>query len=295
MNFVRHYVMNDGSYAGDQFGEAASGYKEHTYDVNHEMILVNFAREGKDDVLLVNWAAHPANPYDEAIGYYNLSADHPGWCRDKLETLTGKKVAYFNGASGDLDFYSLIPEVNHGLNAKQYGEKLADYAFEHMDELQPLEIDAVKTTQQVVTCNIEHELEHLLPQCMEVVHVRWTLNDRKLGTQMAKDLGLSSAYHASAIVTRSRLGASEPRTLNVFRIGPVSFTMGTYEMASEHAGEVKAGSPFPFTFQVCGNSKYIPREEAIDYHSYEGDTRRYTRETGDMMVAKYIEMLNSIK
>ena len=295
MNFVRHYVMNDGSYAGDQFGDATSGYKEHTYDVNHEMILVNFAREGKEDVLLVNWAAHPANPYDEAIGYMNLSADHPGWCRDKLETLTGKKVAYFNGASGDLDFYSFIPEVNHGLNAKEYGEKLADYAFEHINELQPLEIDAVKAAQQVVTCNVEHELEHLLVQCMEVVNVRWTQNDRKRGTQMAKDLGLSSAYHASAIVTRSKLGASEPRTLNVFRIGPVSFTMGTYEMASEHAGEVKAGSPFEFTFQVCGNSKYSPREEAIDYHSYEGDTRRYTRETGDMMVAKYIEMLESIK
>jgi len=295
MSFIRHYIAMDGTYAGSNFGTQELEYVSHVYDADDQMIFVNFNREEKDDVLLVNWAAHPAYPYDEAIGYYNLSADHPGWCRDKLETLTGKKVAYFNGASGDLDFYSLIPEVNHGLNAKQYGEKLADYAFEHMDELQPLEIDAVKTTQQVVTCNIEHELEHLLPQCMEVVHVRWTLNDRKLGTQMAKDLGLSSAYHASAIVTRSRLGASEPRTLNVFRIGPVSFTMGTYEMASEHAGEVKAGSPFPFTFQVCGNSKYIPREEAIDYHSYEGDTRRYTRETGDMMVAKYIEMLNSIK
>jgi hypothetical protein len=66
-------------------------------------------------------------------------------------------------------------------------------------------------------------------------------------------------------------------------------------MASEHAGEVKAASPFEFTFQICGNQRYIPREEAIDYHSYEGDTRFYTRETGDMMVQKYLELLESIK
>ena len=66
-------------------------------------------------------------------------------------------------------------------------------------------------------------------------------------------------------------------------------------MASEHAGEIKAASPFPYTFQICANSKYIPREEAIDYCSYEGTSTFYVRETGDMLVAIYVEMLESIK
>ena len=35
MNFVRHYIMNDGSYAGPNFGDVSSGYKAHTYEVNH--------------------------------------------------------------------------------------------------------------------------------------------------------------------------------------------------------------------------------------------------------------------
>ena len=295
MNFVRHYIMNDGTYAGSNFGDTASGYKEHTYEVNHEAILVNFKREGKDDVLLTNWAAHPANPYDKAIGNLNISADHPGWCREELEKLTGKKVAYFNGASGDVVPNSQIKEINHGLDAKQYGIKLAQIMNEHLGELKPLEIDTVKAAQQVVNCTVEHEGEDLLVQCMEITNVRWTQNNRTLGNQMARDIGLSSAYHASAIITRSKMGEYVPRTLNVFRIGPVSFTTGTYEMASEHAGELKAGSPYEFTFQICANSKYIPREEAIDYASYEGTTRHYTRETGDMLVTKYIEMLNSIQ
>ena len=127
MNFVRHYKLSNGTYAGSNFGSTTSGYKEHTYEVNHEMILVNFPREGKDAVMLVNWAAHPANPYNVAIGYLNISADHPGWCRDQLEKLVGNtKVAYFNGASGDVVPDSQIKEINHGLNAKQYGEKLAE-------------------------------------------------------------------------------------------------------------------------------------------------------------------------
>ena len=295
MNFVRHYIMNDGTYAGSNFGDSSSGYKEHTYDVNHEMIFVNFKREGKDDVLLVNWAAHPANPYDEAIGNLNLSADHPGWARDELEKLTGAKVAYFNGASGDVVMRSSVESLKHGLNAKEYGEKLAQMAYEHYDELKPLEVDAVKTTQYVATVNVEHELEHLIPQCMEIKAVRSDRTQKDKADQMARDLGLSSAYHASAIITRSNMGATATRTLNAFRIGPVGFTTGTYEMASEHAAELKAASPYEFTFQICGNQNYIPREEAIDYHSYEGDTRRYTRETGDVLVAKYVEMLESIK
>jgi hypothetical protein len=295
MNFVRHYLMNDGTYAGSNFGSTASGYKEHTYDVNHEMILVNFKREGKDDVMLVNWAAHPANPYDAAIGNLNISADHPGWCRDKLEQLTGAKVAYFNGASGDVVMRSAVESLKHGLNAKQYGEKLAEMAFEHINEMKPLEVDAVKTTQYKATVNVEHELEHLIPQCLEIKAVRSDRAQKDKADKMARDIGLSSAYHANAIISRSRMGATEQRTLNVFRIGPVSFTTGTYEMASEHAGELKAASPYEFTFQICGNTKYIPREEAIDYQSYEGTTRPYTRETGDVLVAKYVEMLESIK
>ena len=295
MNFVRHYLMNDGTYAGSNFGSTASGYKEHTYDVNHEMILVNFKREGKDNVMLVNWAAHPANPYDAAIGNLNISADHPGWCRDKLEQLTGAKVAYFNGASGDVVMRSSVESLKHGMNAKQYGEKLAEMAYEHINEMKPLEVDTVKATQYKATVNVEHELEHLIPQCLEIKAVRSDRSQKDKADKMARDIGLSSAYHANAIISRSSMGATEQRTLNVFRIGPVSFTTGTYEMASEHAGELKAASPYEFTFQICGNTKYIPREEAIDSQSYEGTIRPYTRETGDVLVAKYVEMLESIK
>jgi hypothetical protein len=156
-------------------------------------------------------------------------------------------------------------------------------------------VDAVKATQYKATVNVEHELEHLIAQCLEIKAVRSDRAQKDKADKMARDIGLSSAYHANAIISRSKMGATEQRTLNVFRIGPVSFTTGTYEMASEHAGELKAASPYEFTFQICGNTKYIPREEAIDYQSYEGTIRPYTRETGDVLVAKYVEMLESIK
>ena len=294
MNFIRHYEMNDGTYAGSNFGSTTSGYKAHVYEANNEMILVNFPREGKEPVMLVNWAAHPADPYDPAIGYLSICSDYPGWCRDRLEELTGAKVAYFNGASGDVVPKSRIPEVNHGLNAKEYGIKLAEMAYEHIGELKAVEVDAIRATGETLNVNVEHELEHLLIQCTEIAAMP-AQGKRAEADQMAIALGLTSYHHASAIVSRSKKGATEQREVNALRIGPVSFTTGTYEMASQHAEELKAASPFEYTFQICSNSSYIPREEAIDYYSYEGNTRAYTRETGDMMVEKYVELLNSIK
>ena len=297
MNFVRHYIMNDGSYAGDQFGDASSGYKEQVYVPDDEMILVNFPREGKDNILLVNWAAHPSNPYDSTIGYKNISADHPGWCRDKLEQLIGggTKVVYFNGASGDLDFYNWNKAQNHGLLAKPYGEKLAEYAFQHYGELKPVEDTTFRTTTRDVVLTVEHELENLLPQAMEISNLYKTTSDKKTANQMAYEIGLSSCFHASAIVRRSKSGATEARETSAIAIGPVGFVLVGYEMASEHAMELKEAAPFDTVFIMSGNNRYLPREEAIDYHSYEGDTREYTREAGDYMVQQELEMLELLK
>jgi hypothetical protein len=295
MSFIRHYIAEDGSYAGSNFGTQELEYVSHVYDADDQMIFLNFDREEKDDVLLANWAAHPAYPNDEGLGYNMIAADFIEPFREKLGQYTGAKVAYFTGASGDVVPRSRVPSLYHGLNWKRYGDKLADLAFEHYNELKPVEDTQIRVVTQQVECTVDHELEHLLAQCEEIYDLYANKGSNAEAQSKALALGLSSRYQAGAILTRSEMGTTDPRELNAFRIGPVGFTTGTYEMASEHGMEVRAAAPFDAVFMITGNSGYIPREEAIDYHSYEGDTRRYTRETGDMLVAIYVEMLESIK
>ena len=295
MTFVRHYIMADGTYAGSNFGNTNQEYVKHTYDVDDEMILVEFQREGKVPVLMINWAAHPAKPNDEGLGYYMIAADFIEPLRNRLEALTGAKVVYFDGASGDVVPRSNVPALDHGMNWKRYGDKLAELAYAHYSELKPVENTDLRFATQRVSCNVEHELEHLIPQCIEIWSLYTKEDKREEANEMARALGLSSRYHASAIITRARMGATDERELNVMAIGPLGFTTGTYEMASQHAMELRAAAPFDAVFMICGNAGYIPREEAIDYRSYEGDTRRYTRETGDMLVEKYLQMLESIQ
>ena len=113
--------------------------------------------------------------------------------------------------------------------------------------------------------------------------------------QKAIALGLTSYHHASAIVSRSKKGATEQREVNALRIGPVSFTTGTYEMASQHAEELKAASPFEYTFQICSNSSYIPSRRAFAKRCYESDTGFFAEGTAEMLVDNYLEMLGEIK
>ena len=66
LNFVRRYIMNDGSYAGDNYGSSASGYAAHESDGDRQLQLVKFTRDGGKDIILTNFQTHPhRTAYDE--------------------------------------------------------------------------------------------------------------------------------------------------------------------------------------------------------------------------------------
>ena len=57
--FVRHFLMNDNTYAGDNFGDWTSRPKDYALPVDNEAVAVKFQREGKKDLMLVNFQIHP--------------------------------------------------------------------------------------------------------------------------------------------------------------------------------------------------------------------------------------------
>jgi hypothetical protein len=97
MNFIRHHRMADGTYAGSNFGSWDSGIVDHATDTDPRMVLVKFAREGKQDIVLMNWQAHNDNV--RGVGYYFLSSSYTGRVRAKFEAETGMHFAFFMGAS----------------------------------------------------------------------------------------------------------------------------------------------------------------------------------------------------
>lgn len=294
MNFVRHYKMSDGNYAGPNFGTFEGlEITDYAGSADPELSLIKLQRGGdKQDILLMNWQAHPN--LSTQIGYYKISADFVGAARSRLEEKTGMLVAYFTGASGNVHIDSKIASDSHGLGWKEYGEKLADMTVELLPGLEAVGGTGIATTHINHMAEVDHSWEHALEAAQEVYDL-WKTKDKKSGDELGKQYDFTSVYQARSIIERAKLGEKLGCDLYAFRVGNLGFTTGTYEMFSEAGKYVKDNSPFPVTFVITGNLIYIPTAEAYEYRSYEADTGYYAKGTSEALAEKYVEMLKSLK
>lgn len=151
MNFVRHYVMNDGTMKGDNFGLSSSGYKEHASESDKTMQLIRFQREGeKKDVLMINWQVHPklssTNDTKEGQATRNLlSSDFIGFARDHVEANADVLFAYYTGAAGNLNPFSKLPSEKNIVtkDVKQYGVQFGGHVISALAHLSPLEAGSI--------------------------------------------------------------------------------------------------------------------------------------------------------
>ena len=296
MNFVRHYLMNDGTYYGSNFGSTASGFKAHALPyADRQLILLKLDRETKKDILMVNWQAHPAAAARQ-VDYTGVSADFVGHTRNKLENETGMFVAYYTGAAGNTNPRSLIESenTNNNTNYQEYGKTLATKVMDAIPGLTPVEASGIQTARIAFAAEVDHSWDDKLAEANEVFSL-WKNEGKEKGDALGKTYGFTSSYQARAIRTRASLPATQNREMRAFRVGPIGFTTGTYEMYSDHAEYVKEKSPFDITFVITGCSGYIGNEASYKYRSYETDTGMFASGTGEKMAEKYVELLNAVK
>lgn len=294
MNFVRHYKMSDGSYAGPNFGTFEGlDIEDYSGTVDPELSLIKLNRgEGKQDILMMNWQAHPNRSSE--LGYYKISADFVGAARNKLEAETGMLVAYFTGASGNVHIDSRLPEDQHNMKWNVYGEKLAEMTLDILPDLSKIGGTGISFTGNFYPFQIDHSTDDLVPQAQEVVDL-WKTQSKEAGDKKGAEYGFSSVYQANTIVEKAQLGKSLMMELRAFRVGDLGFTTGTYEMFTESGKYVKDNSPFEITFIITGNLLYIPNEAAFAYRNYEADTTYFVKGTAEELTDIYVQLLQSLK
>lgn len=294
MNFVRHYKMSDGSYAGPNFGTFDGlDIVDYAGEADPELSMIKLNRGGsKKDILMLNWQTHPNN--STAVGYYLISADFVGKLRNKLENDTGMQVAYFTGASGNVHIDSKIAADAHNLPWDAYGEKLAELTVQALPLLQDMGGTGIQVTGQVYNGQIDHSWDHLYFEAQEVMEVYKT-QGKAAATALCKKYDFSSHHHARTVTELAKTGPTMQLELRAFRVGDVGFTTGTYEMWTESGKYVKDNSPFDVTFIITGNLIYIPAKEAFTYRNYEADTTYLVEGTAELLTDEYVKMLNSIK
>lgn len=303
MNYVRHYIQENGSILGDNFGDPTTAQLRcHVSEADKEIRLVRFRREGGKDVLLVNWQAHPnlastiATEYGRAHRPY-LSADYVGACRSYVEEKADVHFVFFLGAAGNVNSRSRMDTEMDTRDHNCYGQQLGEYVLAGMKDLQPLKHGTVAASIETLTCRLNHTEDHLVPMAKEV-RVEWAKsNDARKCMQIGQPYGIHSAYHAGAIIAKADMPTHTTMDLGAGRIGDLGLAFMPYEMFDTNGKYVREESPFGMTLVFsCANGghAYIPSARGFEHGCYEADMCRFAPGTGEEAAQLAVSMLRTL-
>jgi len=298
LNFVRHYWLSDGTTLGDNHGyqDDDDTIVSHTTEADNQLQMIKFVRNGADDVLLVNWQAHPHRGAGGSTATF-VSSDLVGIMREYVESELGCKMAYFSGAGGNINSTSYIADENIAIDYKDHGQKLGQYVIDSYNSFTRVETGAVQVKSTNVTLPHNHEQEDLIDIATQMVSMWTASGDHGPSRELGRPYGIHSVYHASEIIARPNREESGSVSISAFSIGDIAFATAPYEMFDTNGKQIKDTSPFDMTFIVCycnGNSGYIPSALAYDYGCYEADTAMYTPGSGEVMEQAYKDLLKTL-
>lgn len=299
LNFVRHYLMADGTYAGPNFGNHNQPYVGHETDADPEMQLARITREGGKDIVLCNFGVHQTNTGGQLK--HDISADIAGAMRAEYEACDDCHFAYFTAACGNVNPVSNILEENivPSHDHITHGKKLAEYALKARDSYVPASFGAIRGKAVDCVQAINHTTDHLVPQATEVWSLYTSTNDRALANTLGKEkYGFSSVYQANAIINRSKMPQSDTVTINALTVGDLAFAVAPYEMYDTNGKEIKTGSPFKMTFVLTlGNQQsmgYFPTKLSFEHGGYAPDTCRFKPGIGEDISAAFVKLLGEL-
>lgn len=297
LNFVRHYRMKDGSYAGDNFGDFSVGIEDYATPTDTTMHLLRFAREGGKDVLMMNWRAHAT--MTGGSSKTDVSADFVGAVRLYLEEQLDCHFAYYQGCAGNVNPRSRIEEDTPTDKYMEYGRQLGDFAIEALKTEEKLPTGEVRAIEYTLTTEINHTLDHLADVAKEISDYWNKTGDTAGAKKMGAEHGIRSPYMAGSIVKRATYEATYDEPVTCIAIGDsIAFATAPNELFDTNGQFVEDNSPFARTIVLGytnGQRGYVPSALAYEYTCYESDTTRFAPGTGELIADTLLELLEQLK
>lgn len=300
ITFVRHYIMNDGSLVGDNYGDdTGKDYVKHETEGDTQCQLIKLARKDGKDIVMMNFRGHPLPHAD--IGYRDISSNYIGYCRDSMEDALDCHFAYFQGCSGNVDDSSRIKSEEAFKTVKEQGFKLASYALEVMDDLKKVETAPIEVKKTVYKGNVRQDPPELVMACAKFTDV--INNGGSTADAIAATNGLvNSKWTISGVTNRAnryRTGNGKfDLDLYAIAIGDVAFLSTPNELFDNTGMQIKEASPYEQTFILYlanGRGNYVPSEPAFTNGCYEKDQGYFVKGTAEELVTVYTSMLNELK
>lgn len=143
VNFVRHYLLTDGSFMGEGVGAVPrSQLVGHTDAPDNLLQVVQFTREDAKDIVLVNWQGHPKgtdpNPHTMATSNY------PGVLRDTVEKGLDCHSLFVLGGSGNMNNSSQIPGEEKYETYLELGKGLGEEVIQVIQNMKPAQTGKIQ-------------------------------------------------------------------------------------------------------------------------------------------------------
>lgn len=298
LNFVKHYKQANGSYVGDNFGNAkASEIIAHVSEAYGRIHVIKIKREGCKDLIISNFRSHPT--MTGGTLKKEVSSDFVGPYRDSMQRQMNCDFIFFQGACGNINPKSRIPAENQTRDYFAYGALLAEATIKILNNnMTPVEAGKLQQRQVNFEGEIDHSRDHQVEQAREVTRY-WNESgyDRAGTNSLCEKYDFSSVYHAGSVIHKAQLAKTENVELDVLTIGDViAFVTAPGELWDSVSVELEARSPFPMSMTLGfanGDRKYFPHGIGYTYRSYESDYARLAMGTSDKIIDQWVQTLKA--
>lgn len=295
VTFVRRYQLEDGTWKGIATANPSQSPRvAHESDADLEMRVVRFTREGGKDVILMNYQVHAAG----ALSLFRdkLNADFCGEMRDTVEEATGGLAVYLQGACGNTNNFTSLPEEKETekRDYRELGVSLAKTALQALDAAEPLAMGKLKTRFTAFMGNVNHALDHLAPRAMEIGE----MTDPEEIKKAMKEAGINNRYERGGIVNRFKMPAQLPAELTSIAMGDFAMAFCPHEMFDILGMRLRAISPYKMTFP-CNYASYyrgyMPAQQMVPHGEYEVNMCWYIPGTGEAEILTLAAQLQDMK
>ena len=262
-------------------------------EADNTMRLVRFARNGKNDIAILNFSTHP-----DVIGGTKWSADWPGFARRFLEEdIAGTSCLFFTGCQGDSNHNDYFKPREERLHGKRYehsaymGRMVADAAVGVWNEMTPA-ADSIFAENRIIYNRTNTEGVEKYDEC-----VKW-VKDYKEGKIPADSYTMADRAFCYRVAALREQPVFRPVPITVIGVGGVVFVGFGGEAFTSYGKIMRELCPEKFVVSVvCANGYegYLPTAEAFGQGGYEACSSFFMPSLEDEIVEAAKEMLGKLK
>ncbi len=296
VNFVRRYELASGAYQTNPQLNQADPPIRHESEADNEVRVIRFVREGKKDILIMNFQTH----YGMYVEAY--SADFIHYLRQWSEEEMDVHFAYYSGASGNLNMAAKFPNEKKYKTKTDIVKAMWQTAKKATEEAVPIALGKVSGYKSLYSAKVLKDSETRVAQAREINRE----TDETKKAELMKKYGFGSSRWVQGVITRASLGETQEIPFSGISFGSIAFSSSPIEQFDANAKWVRENSPFrddpstsgkmegmTFTLSLTnGSYGYVPTAEAFPHGAYEVAVSRYIPGSGEEFAAEQLRLLN---